>query len=62
MCTYSLFSLNVTQGMPEDSAKGEVILCTIEQQAIVQYFIEKLAISLSTKEQDIVEVSINDFL
>ena len=48
--------------MPDDSAKGEFILRTIEQQAIVQYFIEKLAISLSTKEQDIVEVSINDFL
>ena len=62
MCTYSLFSLNVTQGMPEDSAKGEFILRTIEREAIVQYFIEKLAISLSTKEQDIVEVSINDFL
>ena len=62
MCTYSLFSLNVTQGMPEDSAKGEFILRTIEQQAIVQYFIEKLAISLSTKEQDIVEVSVNNFL
>ena len=48
--------------MPEDSAKGEFILRTIEREAIVQYFIEKLAISLSTKEQDIVEVSIKDFL
>ena len=42
----------------EDSpSKGILLLCTIEQQTVVQHLIEKLAVSLSSNKKNVTEVN-----
>ena len=41
----------------EPSSQGALLLCKIEQQAILQYLIERVAVSLNSQEKDFEEVS-----